>query len=354
MRAIWTTAAALALVVGSATAGGEWKMLVHEGDAVTEFSVSAIDSLTFREAMTAPPMITVPAGTFIMGDGFATCGVDQREVTLTRAFDLGTYLVTNQEFLESLQWAYDRGYVTVTDAEVLDNLDGSEDVLLKLDSEYAEIQFNGQGAFYLRESPSTQAQSAYPDGYDPADHPVIMVSWFGAARYCDWLSIRSGLPRAYAHNGDWACNGGDPYGAAGYRMPTDAEWEYAAQWNDGRLYPWGNTAPHCGIANYRLTQAEYCVGWTTPVGNYPAAPQELGFYDLGGLLSEWCNDWMECDVGSDPVTDPTGLESGEVRARHSGFWGSYAGSLRRANRFSALPQACANAIGIRIARTAAP
>ena len=85
-------------------------------------------------------------------------------------------------------------------------------MLLCLDSVYSEIQFDGAGSFYLRESPSGHAQDAYPGGYDPTYHPVKEVTWYGSVRHCDWLSPQAGLPRAYGHSGDWLCNGGDPYG----------------------------------------------------------------------------------------------------------------------------------------------
>ncbi|MCK4414550.1 MAG: SUMF1/EgtB/PvdO family nonheme iron enzyme [Candidatus Eisenbacteria sp.] len=144
------------------------------------------------------------------------------------------------------------------------------------------------------EAPSSWAQDAYPDGYDPADHPVKVVNWFGAARYCDWLSLQAGLPRAYEHSGDWSCNGGDTYGAEGYRLPTDAEWEYAAQYEGERIYPWGDEAPNCSRVNFDDT----CVGWTSPVRSYPDAPEALALSDMAGNVWDWCDDWHVCDLGT--------------------------------------------------------
>ncbi len=233
-----------------------------------------------------------------------------------------------------------------------DNLDGSGEVLLDMDDEDCEIQFDIGGTFYLRESPSWYAQTVYPGGYDPAEHPVMRVTWFGAARYCDWLSMQAGLPRAYAHAGNWLCNGGDPYGAEGYRLPTDAEWEYAAQWNDERVYPWGNNAPDCTRANFFPNP--YCVYWTSPVGSYPAAPEALGLADIVGNTWEWCNDWWVCDLGTSPATDPVGPVSGSTRALRGRSWGSNAGYLRCAGYHRAQPRASWNyngGLGLRVART---
>ena len=299
-------------------------------------------------------MVIVPAGAFFMGDGDAACGEDLRLVTLTRGFYLGQHEVTNQEYLDAVQWAYDHGYVTVTTSSVGDNLDGSTEELLDLDDGDCEIQFDGAGSFYLRESPSSSAQQAYPGGYDPGDHPVKEVTWYGAVRYCDWLSLQAGLPRAYEHSGDWSCNGGDPYGAVGYRLPTDAEWEYAAQWDDERIYPWGDEDPDCSRANFYdyYGSGQCCVGWTSPVGSYPGAPAALGLSDMAGNLWEWCNDWHVCNLGTSSVTDPPGPASASYRVVHGGSWGFYDYSLPCAFRHSNYaPTHSSSRLGFRAAKT---
>lgn len=163
------------------------------------------------------------------------------------------------------------------------------------------------------------------------NYPMVEVSWFGAAAYCDWRSLIEGLPRAYDHT-TWACNGGDPYGAAGYRLPTDAEWEYAARWDDERIYPWGDEAPDCSRANYYADG--YCVGSSSPVGSYAAAPATLGLHDMAGNVWEWCNDWHVCDVGTAPVSDPTGPTSGSLRVLRGGSWTLEDYYLRCAGRFN--------------------
>ncbi|MFC1573058.1 SUMF1/EgtB/PvdO family nonheme iron enzyme [Candidatus Eisenbacteria bacterium] len=295
----------------------------------------------------APEMVPVPAGTFTMGDGVAQCGVDERAVTLTRGFHLGQHEVTNQAYLEALQWAYHRGHVTATTSLVRDALDGSTEVLLELSDPDCEIQFDCVGTFSLRETDN--AQSVYPAGYDPAVHPVKEVTWFGAVRYCDWLSMWMGLPRAYAHNGDWQCNGGDPYGASGYRLPTDAEWEYAAQFNDERIYPWGDEPPDCSRANFR--DASFCVGWTSPIGSYPTAPTILELHDMAGNVWEWCNDWGECNLGTLPQTDPVGLQNGMSRALHGGSFGTQAEALACARHRLEAPDLSGDRVGFRLART---
>ncbi len=341
MRGRIVTVAVLALALGAMASQGEWKMRVHEGAGVTEFTVSNIDSLTFYEITLPIPMVVVPAGVFIMGDGVAYCGTQEHQVTLTRSFHLGQHEVTNQEYLEAVQWAYDHGYVTATTSSVRDNLDGSTQELLDLDSGYCEIAFSG-GVFSLRDA-------GY--GINP-DHPVKEVTWYGSACYCDWLSLQAGSPRAYQHSGNWACNGGDPYSAPGYRLPTDAEWEYAAQWDDERIYPWGNEAPDCDRANFY--NGYYCIGWTAPVGSYPDAPASLGLSDMGGNVWGWCNDWQVCDLGTNPVTDPTGPPSGTYRVVRGGSWNSDGDALWCAHRSGLTPDCSYSHLGFRAARTMAP
>ena len=159
-----------AVFLGASSGQAEWRMRVHQGETTTHFVCSSVDSVTYFDFNA---MVEVLAGTFTMGDGVASCGEDERDVTLTRDFNLGKHEVTNQEYMEAVQWAYDNGYVTATTSTVQDNLDGSTEALLNLDSQYCEIQFDdGTESFYLRESPSSNAQNAYPGGYDPSDHPV--------------------------------------------------------------------------------------------------------------------------------------------------------------------------------------
>jgi formylglycine-generating enzyme required for sulfatase activity len=286
-------------------------------------------------------MVRIPAGSFVMGDGVAYCGKDERQVTLTRAFYLEQCAVTNQEYLDAVQWAYDNGYVTATTSLVQDNLDRTTMELLDLDSEYCEIEFDGVGTFSLRDA---------GNGVNP-DHPVKEVTWYGAARYCDWLSLQEEPPldRAYEHSGDWSCNGGDPYGAEGYRLPTDAEWEYAAQYDDDRIYPWGNAPPICDLVNY-----EGCVGWTSPVGSCSAGNSALGLFDMAGNVWEWCNDWHVCDLGTSPATDPVGPGSGSRRVLHGGSWMARDWELLCAYRAAGYPHHSYDYFGVRAARTVNP
>jgi formylglycine-generating enzyme required for sulfatase activity len=320
---------AVSVLIGPSAGRAEWKMRVHHDGTVEEFLVSDIDSITFTESM---PMVLVPAGVFLMGDGAAYCGVDEHEVTLTRSFWIGQTEVTNQVFVTALQWAYDNGYVTASADSVGDNMDGSAVELVDLAGSYCDVSFAG-GVFTI----------------DPGREtcPMVEVSWYGAAAFCDWTSMRAGLPRAYDHS-SWECNGGDPYGAVGYRLPTDAEWEYAAQFDDDRIYPWGYSAPTCALANYLG-----CGGPAAPVGSYPGAPVINGnvLYDMAGNAWEWCNDWHRCNLQLDPQTDPTGLPTGSWRVLRSGGWYYAEDRLLCAWRVGVEPWYSGIGFGFRCART---
>ncbi len=271
--------------------------------------------------------IRVPSGEFIMGQS----GVAEPEhsVTLTHDFLLGRCEVTNAQYLEALQWALGQGLVSTSSSSV--QAYGQE--LLNLDGT-CEISYSG-------------GQFSVDAGRE--QHPVIEVSWYGAACYCDWRSALAGLPPFYGDgtNVNWdQTPEHDPYLAQGYRLPTEAEWEYAAQWDDERSYPWGNESPSCERLNYNN-----CVGWTTPVGSYP--PTGCGFYDLAGNAVEWCGDWYD-NYSSTTQSDPYGITEGSHRVFRGSTWIDIAVSVRCACRRYDIPSSTYNGLGFRLVRTAIP
>lgn len=303
---------------------------------------TVVRAVTPLEEVLSVSAVRVPAGSFDMGDGASFCGNEEHAVTLTRAFELGQYEITNQEYADLLQWAYNHDYVRADGSSVWDNLDGGTSELLDLDAAGCEIAF-ADGVFSLRNA---------GQGENP-DHPVKEVTWFGAAAFCDWFNLYEGLARSYDHS-DWSLEAGPPYEAGGYRLPTDAEWEYAARYDDDRVYPWGNEDPDCTLANYW----ECGLDWSTPAGSYPGAPtiDESALYDLAGNVWEWCQDWFTCSLGTDPVTNPPGPASGTERLLRGSSWylvGPH--RMRCAYRGQSHdPHFSSERIGFRVARSAAP
>jgi formylglycine-generating enzyme required for sulfatase activity len=271
-------------------------------------------------------------GRFVFGDE------TQHQVTLTHDLYIQTTEVTNQQYTELAQWAYDRGYVTVNGSYLQDNLDGFNQGLKTLGPGDYEISFSN-GVFSC---------------INP-DHPVMYVTWYGAAAYCDWLNLQQGLPRAYNH-GTWQCNGGNPYTAAGYRLPTEAEWEYACRAesttafaNGPITYPTGCTPidPNLDLMGWYCGNAGNPVSWSHPVAQ--KLPNAWGLYDMHGNLFEWCNDWWDYYGGT--VTDPAGPGAGYNRVIRGGWWNWSAEDCRSAYRSNFGPVSSYGFIGFRSVRS---
>jgi formylglycine-generating enzyme required for sulfatase activity len=152
------------------------------------------------------------------------------------------------------------------------------------------------------------------------DLPVNGVSWNDAVRCCNRLSDLEGLAPAYRFDGEvvsWIRT------ADGYRLPTEAEWEYAARGPDGRAYPWGNAPP----SNQLCWNGEgNALGpgrrrAPAPVGQHPAGASPFGLMGMAGNVAEWCWDWYGLYRRSaEPQVDPTGPPLGCLRIVRGGSW----------------------------------
>lgn len=197
--------------------------------------------------------------------------------------------------------------------------------------------------FYMSQYPVTNAQY---EKFDPShrakrmkgaddDHPVVYVTSLEAVKYCHWLGQKDGKS---------------------YRLPTEAEWEYAARGADGRKYPWGNHERRRGFANF--ADASTSFAWrdpliydgypeTSPVGAFPRGASPFGIEDMAGNVWEWCLDFYQPLQGT-PKRNPRGLAAGATRIYRGGSWKSRFSNLRATARSSNAANYSSNDVGFRI------
>jgi formylglycine-generating enzyme required for sulfatase activity len=225
------------------------------------------------------------------------------------------------------------------------------------DSDETQRQVTVSG-FYMGKYEVTQAEyeavmGTNPSNFKGANLPVEKVSWYDAVEYCNRRSQKEGLSPAYAISGI-----GDSRtvtwnrGSNGYRLPTEAEWEYACRGGTATPFSTGNNIT-TGQANYdgnnpynnnaKGTYREKA----TAVGSFAA--NHWGLYDMHGNVWEWCWDWYG-DYSSGAQSNPGGAASGSSRVVRGGSWRYGAQDLRSAFRGSGPPSLRSDRIGFRLVR----
>jgi formylglycine-generating enzyme required for sulfatase activity len=239
-------------------------------------------------------------GSFTMGSSESEKGRDddetQHKVKLSQGFYMGRTEVTVGQF---------RQFITATGYET-------------------EAETDGGAYVWTGEEWKKKAEHYWDNpGFDQADdHPVTCVSWNDAQKFIEWLNRQEDQQS---------------------RLPTEAEWEYAARAGSTTARYWGdNSDSACRYANVADKTAAKELSWagvhdcedgyvyTAPVGTY--RPNESGLHDMIGNVWEWCQDWYG-DYPAGSVTDPQGPSSGGNRVLRGGSWGSVPRYCRSANRY---------------------
>ena len=305
-------------------------------------------------------MVPIPAGSFRMGDAFEE-GLERggpvHSVYLS-PFYIDKYELANGQYAAALnEWALVQGgMITVTEGVVYQAGSGISYPYCDTttSSPYGEITWNG---------------STFDVVAGKEDHPIVVVSWYGAVAFCNWRSAMEGKPLCYDLS-TWTCD----FGVAGYRLPTEAEWAKAAGWNPAqqRHYRFGEQTDGCGFncadaqrVNYATSGDPFEVAAeprTTPVGYYDGsnhggyqsqnAQSYYGCYDMSGNVWEWCYDWFGFDYFNTPEAtqpNPVGPDSSTFRILRGGSWDKLPNRSRSAHRDGGRPDARRKIYGLRCA-----
>jgi formylglycine-generating enzyme required for sulfatase activity len=264
-------------------------------------------------------------------------------------FLIDVYEVSNQQYADALNWAYSHRQVYFRRGKIY----GASDRMLYCNTRLVSPT-----------SGITCSDRMFIAAAGREDHPMVEVTWYGAAAYANWRSAMQGLETCYDLS-TWECD----FSKNGHRLPTEAEWEYAARGGEHDpyyRYSWGDSIDG-SKANYWDSGDQYEAGeypWTTPVGYYDGGQKPpgwdmangYGLYDMAGNVWEWCNDYYGEEYYSDaPYDNPRGPSSGDLRVLRGGSWGREGGSLvrtlRSSRRFAHTPLARPYNFGLRLART---
>ena len=273
----------------------------------------------------APSLQSITGGVFTMGDSAEVGGTNEsptHDVTLSD-FHMGTYEVTNSE------------YCAFLNAVGENRVEGGNQWVWIRQDIYCGLIDNGDGSFSVKA------------GYE--NRPVVYVSWYGAVAFCNWLTeVTDELGSGEKCYGDFGNRGNVDISKKGFRLPTEAEWEYGCRGGTppANTYFWGED-----------NIDDYCWYTTNAGGNHHDVttlnPNLYGLYHMSGNVYEWCSDWYASDyydtVG--PWNNPTGPSTGTARVLRGGSWYDDANFCRSSFRLNYNPATRTYNIGFRLCRT---
>ena len=237
-----------------------------------------------------------------------------------------------------------------------DEESGIKKTMCELTYDFSMSKFPITFADYDKYCRLSGAKKPDDEGWGREQRPLINVSWFDAVGFCNWLSENDGLPKAYNFYG----NRPDFYGSlldangnvttditqvVGYRLPTEAEWEYTARGgNESKSYKYAGSDNVDDVAWYKDNS------WSKTQEVGKKVPNELGLYDMSGNVWEWCTDWYG-DYSSLAQTNPYNSTADSYRVIRGGSWSNLAADARVAGRGYNSPTSTYYNLGFRICRT---
>jgi sulfatase modifying factor 1 len=171
---------------------------------------------------------------------------------------------------------------------------------------------NAEYSLFLEETNHPAPPLFTDPNFNDPEQPVVGVSWFDAVAYCEWLTQTTGKS---------------------FRLPTEAEWEYAARGGlESALFPWGDDLPQ--------SRPRYAERWQNgPERVRQSPPNAFGLFEMCENVHEWCSDWFQPDYYSiSPDDNPRGPESGERRSSRGGSWRHHIKISRCSARSSIPPE----------------
>jgi len=316
-------------------------------------------------------MTLIPAGTFQMGDSIGdSINEDfprERPVHTVNldSFAMGKYEITNGQYCAFLNSAYP-SQLKVVDGVVYASSDTPNSFpYCSTSSAPTYPYFDNHSQIAFSNNTFSVRWKGLRGGRDMSKDPMVCVYWYGAVAYCNWRSEQEDKEPSY-NLSTWNCD----FSKKGYRLATEAEWEYAARGGlSGKRFPWGDTITQ-SMANYNsfwdsgkpyfpydlnptpgyhpiwnegISQMPY----TSPVGSFSA--NGYGLYDMSGNVFEWCNDWYsDTYYSSSPQLNPTGPPTSDVRVLRGGCWASGANCCRVSIRVYDLPYSWGDYYGFRV------
>lgn len=248
----------------------------------------------------------------------------QHKVTLTRPFRLATTEVTYSQFSQFVQ-------ETSYESDAERDGDGG-------------LVHDAESGRFTRMPGLNWAEPGHPHTNQT---PVTIVTWNDAVEFCNWLSRHENLSPYYVDDDDrnWRIVPGP-----GYRLPTEAEWEFACRAGTETRYFWGDDQAQVVSYDWDVTSSE---GRPHPVRSKEANP--FGLFDMAGNVHEWVFDWYAEDYyANSPPSDPTGPESGTLRVQRGGSWSTGKTTTRSAHRLHFPPTRRNPSAGFRIAQSVLP